>query len=214
MKKLIISFISLTFGVCAFAKDLNILASEWGKLTTRQARIDYVQDNISDIVQAYPIWIKNGRKPQTTGLFAVAYWHTTAFDNVSDYEAVRLSPQKLYKLRSAENPNWYEDLKNGGWKLNGKQLTNWQIFELARTARDTESVEKIISNSPMYLFITTGFDTAARTLLRMKDCETAKEKLIELQTIIATRNPNDARLDTLKTYLRIVREKCIDAKLK
>lgn len=48
----------------------------------------------------------------------------------------------------------------------------------------------------------------------MKDCETAKEKLIELQTLIVTRNPNDPRLDILKTYLRIVREKCIDAKLK
>lgn len=214
MKKIIITTIALTFGVVAFAKDLNTLASEWGQLTTRQARIDYVQDNISDIVQVYPIWIKNGRKPQTTGLFAVAYWHTTAFDNVSDYEAVRLSPQKLYQIRSAENPNWYDDLKNGGWKLGGQQLTNWQIFELARSARDTESVEKILLNAPMYLFLTTGFDTASKTLLRMNDCEKAKEKLIELQTIIATRNPNDARLDVLKTYLRIVREKCIDAKLK
>ena len=148
MKKLIISFIALTFGIVALGKDLNTLASEWGQLTTRQARIDYVQDNISDIVHAYPIWIKNGHKPQTTGLFAVAYWHTTAFDNVSDYEAVRLSPQKLYQIRSVSNPNWYEDLKNGGWKLDGQSLTDWQIFELARSARDTESVEKIRENFP------------------------------------------------------------------
>jgi len=214
MKKIIITTIALVLGVGAMAKNLEQLTSEWNQLTDRKSRIEFVQANVSDIVQAYPIWIKNGRKPQTTGLFAVAYWHTTAFDNVSDCEAVRLSPQKLYQLRSAKNPNWYEDLKNGGWKLDGQQLTDWQIFELARSARDTESVEKIISNAPMYLFLTTGFDTASKTLLRMKDCEKAKEKLIELQTLIATRNPNDARLDVLKTYLRIVREKCIDAKLK
>jgi hypothetical protein len=121
----------------------------------------------------------------------------------------------LYQLRSAENPNWYKDLKNGGWKLNGQQLTNWQIFELARAAKDTEIAEKIVLNSSMQLFITPiGFDTATKTLLKMKDCEAAKEKLVELQTIIAIHNPNDTRLDILKTYLRIVREKCIDAKLK
>jgi hypothetical protein len=213
MKKIIITIIALTFGVCAFAKDLETLTKEFTALTSKEARVDYVQDNVSDIAQAYPIWIKSGSGAKR-GLFATAYWHTTALDNVSDYEAIRLSPQKLYRLRSATNPNWYEDLKNGGWKLDGQQLTNWQIFELARTARDTEIVEKIILNTPMYIFTTTGFDTATKTLLKMKDCETAKEKLIELQTMIATRNPNDARLDTLKAYLRIVREKCIDAKLK
>lgn len=214
MKKIIITIITLALGVGVFAKDLNTLESEWRQLTTSQARVAYVQDNISDIVQAYPIWIKNGCKSRITGLFSVAYWETTALENVSDYEAARLAPPRLYQLRTAKNPNWYKDLKNGGWKLDGQQLNNWQIFEFARTAGDIEILEKIILNSPMYLFITTGFDTAAKTLLKMKDCEAAKEKLIELQTIIATNNPNDARLDTLKVYLRIVREKCIDAKLK
>ena len=212
MKKLIITIITLAFGVGVFAKDFNTLTSEWKQITTHQDRVAYVQANASDIAQAYPTWGKKGQKPH--GLFSAAYWHTTAFDNVSDFEAARLSPPRLYKLRSAENPNWYGDLKNGGWKLNGQQLDNWQIFEFARVAKDTEIVEKFILTSSMQLFVTTGFDIATKTLLKMKDCETAKEKLIELQTIIAIRNPNDARLDKIKTYLRIVREKCIDAKLK
>ena len=69
-------------------------------------------------------------------------------------------------------------------------------------------------NNPIGIFVNTGFKTATGVLLRMKNVELAKEKLVEMQTLIAMQNPQDARLETIKAYLRIVREKCVDAKLK
>ena len=133
---------------------------------------------------------------------------------MSEYESIFLSASKAYSLYTAKNPNWYEDIKDKGFVVNGKKLTAWQIFTLAEVARDYDVVEQTIVNNPIAIFINTGFKTATRTLLRMKNVELAKDKLVEMQTLIAMQNPQDARLETIKAYLRIVREKCVDAKLK
>lgn len=214
MKKIIVSFIALTIGVGALAKNLEQLASEWNQLTDRKSRIEYVQQNSTEIKAVYQDWFNNGRKSKSYGLFSAIYWHTSILDDVSEYEAIFLSANKAYRVHSANNPNWYDNIKANGFVVNGKKLTAWQIFTLAEVTKDYDVVEQMVVNNPIAIFINTGFKTATRTLLRMKNVELAKDKLIEMQTVIATHNPNDARLDTIKAYLRIVREKCIDAKLK
>ncbi|MBE6412798.1 MAG: hypothetical protein E7036_09660 [Opitutales bacterium] len=214
MKKIIITTIALVLGVGAMAKNLEQLTSEWNQLTDRKSRIDYVQQNSTEIKAVYQDWFKNGHKSKSYGIFSATYWHTSIFDDVSEYEAIFLSANKAYRVYSANNPNWYDDIKANGFVVNGKKLTAWQIFTLAEVAKDYDVVEQTIVNNPIGIFINTGFKTSTGVLLRMNNAELAKQKLIEMQTIIAIRNPNDARLDTLKTYLRIVREKCIDAKLK
>ena len=196
------------------AKNLEQLTSEWNQLTDRKSRIDYVQLNATDIKAVYQDWFKNGHKSKSYGIFSATYWHTSIFDDVSEYEAIFLSASKAYSLYTAKNPNWYEDIKDNGFIVNGKKLTAWQIFTLAEVAKDYDVVEQTIINNPIAIFINTGFKTATRTLLRMKNVELAKEKLVEMQTLIAMQNPQDARLETIKAYLRIVREKCVDAKLK
>ena len=212
MKKLIISFIVISFGVCALAKNLEQLTSEWNQLTDRKSRIEFVQANVSDIKEAYKT---NGYKTTGSfGLFSATYWHTNAFDNLSEYDAIILSATKAYRVYSANNPNWYDNIKANGFVVNEKKLTAWQVFTLAEVAKDYDVVEQTIVNNPIGIFINTGFKTSTGVLLRMKNVELAKDKLVEMQTLIALKNPNDARLDTIKTYLRIVREKCIDAKLK
>ena len=212
MKKIIVGFIALTLGVGAMAKNLEQLASEWNQLADRKSRIEFVQANVSDIKEAYKT---NGYKTTGSfGLFSATYWHTNAFDNISEYEAIILSATKAYRVYSANNPNWYDNIKANGFVVNEKKLTAWQVFSLAEVARDFEVVEQTVVNNPIGIFANTGFKTATGVLLRMKNVELAKNKLVEMQTLIALKNPNDARLDTLKTYLRIVREKCIDAKLK
>lgn len=212
MKKIIITTLALALGVGAMAKNLEQLASEWNQLADRKSRIEFVQANVSDIKEAYKA---NGYKTTGSfGLFSAAYWHTSIFDDVSEYEAIVISATKAYRVYSANNPNWYDNIKANGFVVNGKKLTALHIFALAEAANDYDMIEQTIVNNPISIFSNNGFKTATHTLLRMKNVELAKEKLIELQTIIATRNPNDKRLDTLKTYLRIVREKCIDAKLK
>ena len=211
MKKVII-FIALTLSVGAMAKNLEQLTAEWNQLTDRKSRIEFVQTNVSDIKEAYKT---NGYKTTGSfGLFSATYWHTNAFDNLSEYDAIILSATKAYRVYSANNPNWYDNIKANGFVVNEKKLTAWQVFSLAEVARDFEVVEQTVVNNPIGIFINTGFKTATGVLLRMKNVELAKDKLVEMQTLIALKNPNDARLDTLKTYLRIVREKCIDAKLK
>ena len=213
MKKVII-FIALTLGVGAMAKNLEQITAEWNQLTDRKSRIDYVQLNATDIKAVYQDWFKNGHKSKSYGIFSATYWHTSIFDDVSEYESIFLSANKAYSLYTAKNPNWYEDIKDKGFIVNGKKLTAWQIFTLAEVAKDYDVVEQTIVNNPIGIFINTCFKTATGVLLRMNNAELAKQKLIEMQTLIALKNPNDARLDTLKTYLRIMREKCIDAKLK
>ena len=81
-------------------------------------------------------------------------------------------------------------------------------------AVNESGLKEIIKNNPIGIFINTGFKTSTGVLLRMNNAELAKQKLIEMQTLIALKDPHDTRLDTIKTYLRIVREKCLDAKLK
>ena len=215
MKKIIITTVALAFGVVAFAKNFDTLVTEYLNCDTREARIEYVKANVVDIAKEYPQWVKNGRKPSSGGLFSATFWHTSALDGISDSEAIALSTYKLYITKKSSNPNWYDDVKSGGFKIDGVPLSNSQILDLARFANDKDMILKIVLQLPVSTFATDAlFKVATDAFLRMKDCETAKEKLIELQTLIVTRNPNDARLDILKTYLRIVREKCIDAKLK
>ena len=211
MRKIIVGFIALAFGGCAFAKDINTLVSEWSNITVRQDRIDYVKTNVSDIAQAYPIWLKNGCPSSQRGIFAATYWHTTVFDGVSDSEAIRLSPQKLYQIRISENANWYENLKDCGFKIDGVQLTNWQIFELARTARDRNVVEEIVLKTPLHMFLTTGFETAENILRRLKDPKLAREKLIEFENILLDRNIRDERLEKIQASLQTIRGRCLDA---
>ena len=212
MKKIIVGFIALTLGVGAMAKNLEQLTSEWNQLTDRKSRIEFVQANVSDIKEAYKT---NGYKTTGSfGLFGATYWHTNAFDNLSEYDAIILSATKAYRVYSANNPNWYDNIKANGFVVNEKKLTAWQVFSLAEAARDFEVVEQTVVNNPIGIFINTGFKTSTGVLLRMNNAELAKQKLIEMQTLIALKDPHDTRLDTIKTYLRIVREKCLDAKLK
>lgn len=214
MKKIIITIITLAFGVGVFAKDFNTLVTEWSKCDTRGARIEYVKTNVGDIVKAYPQWVKNERKPSSS-LFSATYYHTNALDGISDSEAVALSIHKLYITKTLSNPNWYDDVKMAGFKIDGVQLSDARIFELARYAKDKDTVLKIVLQLPVSEFtIDVDFRAITSALLQVNNAEAAKEKLIEIQTFLALRNPNDERLDMLKTYLRIVREKCIDAKLK
>lgn len=215
MKKIIIITIALTFGVCVFAKDFNTLVAEWSKCDTREARIEYVKTNVEYIAKAYSQWVKNGRKPASSGMFSAAYYHTNALDGVSDSEAIALSTYKFYLTKTSSNPNWYEDVKMAGFKIDGVQLSTARIFILARYARDSDTIRKIVLQLPVSEFtIDVDFRAITAALLQANDTEAAKEKLLEIQTFLALRNPNDERLDMLKTYLRIVREKCIDAKLK
>lgn len=214
MKKIIVGFIALTLGVGAMAKNLEQLTAEWNQLNDRKSRIDYVQLNATEIKAVYQDWYNNGHKSKSYGIFSATYWHTSIFDDVSEYESIFLSANKAYSLYTAKNPNWYEDIKDKGFIVNGKKLTAWQIFTLAEVAKDYDVVEQMVVNNPIAIFINTGFKTATRTLLRMKNVELAKDKLVEMQTLIAMQNPQDARLETIKAYLRIVREKCVDAKLK
>lgn len=215
MKKIIITIIALTFGVVAFAKDFNTLVAEWSKCDTREARIEYVKTNVEDIVKAYPQWVKNERKPSSGGMFSATYYHTNALDGISDYEALNLSTYKFYLTKTSSNPNWYEDVKMAGFKIDGVQLSTARIFILARHANDSDTIRKIVLQLPVSEFtIDVDFRAITAALLQANDTEAAKKKLIEIQTFLALRNPNDERLDMLKTYLRIVREKCIDAKLK
>lgn len=215
MKKLLVSILALTLGVCAYAKKLDQLTVEFSVLKDKSARVSYVNENLSDIKNAYQDWVDGGRKTKERRVFLVSYYLTDAFDNLSDYEQACLAPRKLFRVRTAEDPTWYEDVKSGGFVLNGQKLADWQIFSLSTFARDIATTEKVIARCDISVLTSEeNFASAVKVILQMTDVELAKKKLIELQTAIALRNPQDARLDTLKTYLRIVREKCIDVKLK
>lgn len=214
MKKIIITVIALTFGVCAFAKDIKQLISEFNTLKDKPSRVAYVQENIGDIEKAYPVWVENGRRIIDRGVFVSSYYHSDIFSKCTDYELACISPKKLCRDKLVQIPNWYDDVKEDGYVLNGNKLDDWQIYALAESARDIEMLETLITRNSVELIIGGNFKSAIKVLLQMKNAEVAKEKLTQLQTTIAIRNPQDERLDTLKTYLRIVREKCIDAKLK
>ena len=216
MKKFLFVFVACMFAVCGLAKDINVLISEWSAIASgdRDGRIEYVKTNANDIATAYPQWVKNNRNPSSGGLFSATFWHTSALDGISDYEAVVLSPFKLYKEKTAENPNWYDAVKSGGFKIDGVQLSNSQIFDLARFAGDSDVVESVIRRTPMSSFMSNGFDVALRTLRKMNDAEYAREKLLELQEYLVDAKVKDSRIDDVRTALRIVREKCLDAKTK
>ena len=198
----------------ASAKDLSQISSELNALQDKTSRIAYVQENIGDIVKAYPSWVEGGRQTYTGRPFVVAYHCTDAFDGLSDYEKACISARKLGKTKAVTNPNWYDEIKEGGFILEGKKLEDCQVFELAATSRDDETLEAIIKRCPTSLLIGENFKVATRTLLSMQDTETAIRVLNAMQTQIAIRNATDPRLDTLKSYIRIVRENSIYSKLK
>lgn len=214
MKKIIITIMALALGASAMAKDIKQLTAEFSALKDKASRVAYVQENIGDIEKAYPVWVENGRRTIERRVFTVAYHYSNIFSKCTDYELAFISARKLCKDKLATNPNWYEYVKADGYKLNGNKLVDCQIYALAESARDSETMETIIARNNVDLIIGENFKSAVKVLLQMKNAEMAKEKLTALQTAIATRNPQDARLDTIKTYLRIVREKCLDAKLK
>ena len=198
----------------ASAKDINQISNELNALQEKTARITYVQENIGDIVKAYPSWVEGGRKTKTGRPFVVAYHTTNAFDGLSDYEKSCISSYKLCQSKIATNPMWYEDLKSGGFVLEGKKLEDWQVFDMAKATRDYETLEGVIRRCPTSLLIGENFKTATRVLIGMQDTETAIKVLCAMQTQIAIRNATDPKLDTLKSYIRIVRENSIYSKLK
>ena len=215
MKKLIITTIAvLAVYASSFAKDFKQLTAEFSALKDRASRVAYVQENINDIEKAYPVWVENGRRTIERGMFAVAYYYSNIFSKCTDYELASISSKKLCRDKLATNSSWYEDVKADGYKLNDHKLEDCQIYALAEVARDYETMETIIARNNVDLIIGGNFKSAVRVLLQAKDAEMAKEKLTQLQTAIAIRNSLDVRLETIKTYLRIVREKCLDEKLK
>ena len=213
MKKIIITIIALAFGVCAFAKDLATLTKEFNALTAKEARTEYVLANKGDVKSAYKEWRANGSKKASFTFFNVAYWITDELNNIPLGEGASLSATRVYSLNTEKNPNWYEELKAKNWIADGYQLKDWQICVFAKCAGDKDVLEDLITKLDVATLIN-DFNLFTKILLTHKNPPAALDKLIDMQTAIALQNPNDTRLDTLKTYLRIVREKCIDAKLK
>lgn len=213
MKKIIITTIALALGVCAYAKTLDVLTKEFNALTTKEARIEYIEANKGDVKSAFVSWKQQGKPVASSLFFNVAYWITDELNDISYADGLGLSATRVYILRNNADGDWYDRIKTNGWIDDGYQFKDWQIFVFAKCAKDKETLGKVIIKLDISHLIA-DFDISAKTLLTHDNPQIALNRLVDMQTAIALKNPNDARLDTLKTYLRIVREKCIDSKLK
>ena len=232
MKKLIISFIALTFGICAFAKTEAELVAGFPQTNTKD-KIAYCTENASDIEPLFAEWSKSNfgkfytwenpnvnasadekSKAQKLGaLFAVYYYAELNKCEVPANCALRLSTQVYYNKVGDDG---YRQIKSDGWVIDGVQLPEYVKIRFAICAKDYAVVFKMDLSKLSASHLKTLANQMRAVILSAKDYVSAKEfcNEYERQMLIKNVSVNSAQYQAIQSVGKYLTQRVIEQKLK
>lgn len=232
MKKLIISFIALIFGVVVFAKTEAELVAGLPTTNTKD-RITYCTENASDIEPLFAEWSKSNlgkfytwenpnvkasadeknRAQKLRSLFAPYYYAGLNKCEVSANCALRLSAQVYYNKVGDDG---YRQIKSGGWIIDGVQLPECDKIRFAICAKDCDVVFKMDLSKLSAFDLKSLAHQMRAVILSAKDYVSAKEfcNEYERQMLIKNVSTNSAQYQAIQSVGKYLTQRVIEQKLK
>ena len=203
MKKILIAMLSVA-ALCAGAKTPSDLVAEFNAKasapTDWAAAAKIASDNSADVAAAISVWAADANitKPESE-LTAEQHKNAQAARMIAgQYLTANPSQIKTLPLRfacfvisskvfdefSADNPNFYADLKAADFKVDGKPLPANSVIQIALAAGDTDYVAqmpvRVAASSPRYV------GAMADWLLAQSDVAAALKKAQSIESYYIT----------------------------
>ena len=186
MKKIIITVVALTLGVCAFAKTLDTLVAEMPKGTKTRVDLDarsaYVEANKDDFVRELKSYSASelatkkqseltDNEMQIRNTLAPAYFAYGSEIGVANIVGIRINTTLFLMLNGIEA---YEKIKAGAWIVDGVKLTNAEKRAMAFWANDFDVVCEIGVGGMSKNALVSNVKKIKKLLLNAKDQAKAK----------------------------------------
>ena len=206
MKKIIITVVALTLGVCAFAKTLDTLVAEMPKGTKTRAELDarstYVEANKADFVRELKSYCaselatkKNAdltdEERAIRNTLAPAYFAYGKEIEIADIVGIRFSTF----LWGILNENGYEKIKANGWKADGIELTIAEKRSLAFLANDFDVIASMNLAGLSRTALLHNLTKVKKMLLNANDANKAKKYCRDYQRAMLDKGISDSSDD-------------------
>ena len=221
IKKLITITAALAIGAGAYAKTLSELSGELKALKGWETRVAWANTNAAEIEAVFPEY-KTLPESQTDGwtvekdVCGYAYLAgACTFPQATDWELCCLHSGKFVELKTQSDPTFYSELKAGGWKIGGKQITMRQKVSMAYTMRDFDF---FVENNQPEVFEVMYIDGAvskwlAKKLLSMTDTAKAKTICNNIVAALIVRDNADNYLKTMQNCGKELTARALDNKI-
>ena len=204
MKKIIITVVALTLGVCAFAKTLDTLVAEMPKGTKTRVDLDarsaYVEANKDDFVRELKSYSASelatkkqseltDNEMQIRNTLAPAYFAYGSEIGVANIVGIRINTTLFLMLNGIEA---YEKIKTGAWIVDGVKLTNVEKRAMAFWANDFDVVWEIGVGDMSKNALVSNVKKIKKLLLNTKDQAKAKAFCRAYQGAMLSRGVSDS----------------------
>ena len=204
MKKIIITVVALTLGVCAFAKTLDTLVAEMPKGTKTRVDLDarsaYVEANKDDFVRELKSYSASelatkkqseltDNEMQIRNTLAPAYFAYGSEIGVANIVGIRINTTLFLMLNGIEA---YEKIKTGAWIVDGVKLTNVEKRAMAFWANDFDVVCEIGVGDMSKNALVSNVKKIKKLLLNTKDQAKAKAFCRAYQGAMLSRGVSDS----------------------
>ena len=204
MKKIIITVVALTLGVCAFAKTLDTLVAEMPKGTKTRVDLDarsaYVEANKDDFVRELKSYSASelatkkqseltDNEMQIRNTLAPAYFAYGSEIGVANIVGIRINTTLFLMLNGIEA---YEKIKEGAWIVDGVKLTNAEKRAMAFWANDFDVVCEIGVGGMSKNALVSNVKKIKKLLLNAKDQAKAKAFCRAYQGAMLSRGVSDS----------------------
>lgn len=233
MKKIIIATLALVCGLGAYAKTTDELVAEYRALDSsenvRQARLDYVRENIADVRAA---WQTEKNSPFVKLNYgASAEWAALSAEGKQAKNYMRSLFCQLYKIDGdIDAPadvklslNWYvyirgnsdawAAIKADGYKVNGASVSETFAFEIAVGIGDIEAAYKfrdaLKTRSAQWL--DGKCEAVRRMCLYAEDTDKAKAVCNAYENAMLMKNC--AGTDKIQAVGKVLTARIVDAKI-
>ena len=233
MKKYIIATLALVCGLGAYAKTTDELVAEYRALDSaenvRQARLDYVRENIADVRAAWQV--QKGSPFVKLNYGASAEWAALSAEGKQAKNYMRSLFCQLYKLDGdIDAPadvklslNWYvfvrgnsdawANIKADGYKINGAELSETFALEIAIGIGDIDAAYKfrdaLKTRSAQWL--DNRCESVRRMCLYAEDVDKSKAVCNAYENAMLMKNC--AGTEKIQTVGKVLTARVVDAKI-
>ena len=221
MKKIISIISALAIAAGAFAKNINDLRSEFEVEYKKgwTETVAFMNANSADIKAAWDSY-KTTADAKKSGyildrfIFTIAYCAGQELTG-SDWVLCCLHAGTWARAKIADNPAFYDELKAGGWVVEGNKMTQSQISASAYAAKDFSYFETapVEAYSDLYWDDGSRFRFFAKNLLAMADVSKAKEICNKIETSLLLRGDKESALKQVQGLSKALTARLLDAKL-
>ena len=235
MKKIITMIVAFALCICAFAKDINTLTSEYLAITdgkafreTKDATRAYVESNKTDLLKAFDSWktsdyankmfASDAYKKASVAERKTMRTQTAMFARLYDYYHADMNANDtcfIYLCSNSINnyPELYQRAKDCDWTYNGHRILEGNIVAVVRYFRDVEYLLTLPIPKSSQGGMMNYCKLVLPQLLQMGNASEAKAKCDEIENWFLVNAPDSVYLKQATAISRKLTTRIAETKL-